>query len=105
MRRSLTEDEQSKVADAIVKHLESSNWKIEHATAGRAWNEPHAAEVPMWWSTYLFRSLLRQSTDGATAVLRSNTSRWPYLENLLETRIAEEGRRAPLNPGGAARMA
>jgi hypothetical protein len=28
MRRSLTEDEQHKVADAIVKHLESSNYKI-----------------------------------------------------------------------------
>jgi hypothetical protein len=29
MRRSLTEDEQHKVADAIVEHLEQSNWKIE----------------------------------------------------------------------------
>jgi hypothetical protein len=29
MRRSLTEDEQHKVADAIVRHLESTNWKIE----------------------------------------------------------------------------
>jgi hypothetical protein len=29
MRRSLTEDEQHKVADAIVQHLESHNWKIE----------------------------------------------------------------------------
>jgi hypothetical protein len=29
MRRSLTEDEQHKVADAIVQHLESTNWKIE----------------------------------------------------------------------------
>jgi hypothetical protein len=29
MRRSLTEEEQDKVADAIVKHLESTNWKIE----------------------------------------------------------------------------
>jgi hypothetical protein len=28
MRRSLTEEEQHKVADAIVKHLESSNYKI-----------------------------------------------------------------------------
>ena len=28
MRRSLTEDEQNKVADAIV-NLQSSNWKIE----------------------------------------------------------------------------
>jgi hypothetical protein len=29
MRRSLTEDEQHKVVDAIVAHLESTNWKIE----------------------------------------------------------------------------
>jgi hypothetical protein len=30
MRRSLSEDEQHKIADAIVVHLEQSNWKIEH---------------------------------------------------------------------------
>jgi hypothetical protein len=29
MRRALTEDEQHKVAGAIVEHLESTNWKIE----------------------------------------------------------------------------
>ena len=29
MRRSLTEDEQRKIAGAIVEHLESHNWKIE----------------------------------------------------------------------------
>jgi len=29
MRRSLTDDEQHKVAGAIVEHLERSNWKIE----------------------------------------------------------------------------
>jgi hypothetical protein len=29
MRRSLTEDEQHKVAGAIVEQLEHSNWKIE----------------------------------------------------------------------------
>jgi hypothetical protein len=29
-RRSLTEDEQHKIAGAIVEHLEESNWKIEH---------------------------------------------------------------------------
>jgi hypothetical protein len=28
MRRSLTEDEQHKVASAIVQRLESANWKI-----------------------------------------------------------------------------
>jgi hypothetical protein len=28
MRRSLTEDEQNKVAEAIVEHLESTNWKV-----------------------------------------------------------------------------
>jgi hypothetical protein len=33
MRRSLTEDEQHKLADAIVVHLEQSNWKIEHGPA------------------------------------------------------------------------
>ena len=31
MRRSLTEEERHRVADAIVEHLESTNWKIEHA--------------------------------------------------------------------------
>jgi hypothetical protein len=29
MRRALTEDEQLKVAGAIVEHLERSNWRIE----------------------------------------------------------------------------
>jgi hypothetical protein len=29
MRRSLTEDEQHKIAGAIVEQLEHSNWKIE----------------------------------------------------------------------------
>jgi hypothetical protein len=29
MRRALTDDEQHKVADAIVEHLESHNWRIE----------------------------------------------------------------------------
>jgi hypothetical protein len=29
MRRSLTEDEQHKVAGAIVEHLEAHNWKNE----------------------------------------------------------------------------
>ena len=29
MRRSLTDDEQHKVAGAILEHLESHNWKIE----------------------------------------------------------------------------
>jgi hypothetical protein len=29
MRRSLTDDEQQKVAGAIVEHLERSNWRIE----------------------------------------------------------------------------
>jgi hypothetical protein len=29
MRRSLNEDEQRTIADAIVIHLEQSNWKIE----------------------------------------------------------------------------
>jgi hypothetical protein len=31
MRRSLSEDEQHKVADAIVEHLEQCNWKIEQS--------------------------------------------------------------------------
>jgi hypothetical protein len=30
MRRSLTEEEQHKIAGAIVEHLERRNWKIEH---------------------------------------------------------------------------
>jgi hypothetical protein len=29
MRRALTDDDQDRVAEAIVKHLELSNWKIE----------------------------------------------------------------------------
>jgi hypothetical protein len=29
MRRSLTEDEQHKVAGVIVEHLESTDWRIE----------------------------------------------------------------------------
>jgi hypothetical protein len=29
MRRSLTDEQQDRVADAIVEHLELSNWKIE----------------------------------------------------------------------------
>jgi ABC-type uncharacterized transport system substrate-binding protein len=29
MRRALSEDEQHKVAGAIVEHLETHNWKIE----------------------------------------------------------------------------
>jgi len=29
MRRSLTEEEQQRVAGAIVEHLEQSNWRIE----------------------------------------------------------------------------
>jgi len=31
--RSLTEDDQRKIAGAIVEHLEQSNWKIEHGPA------------------------------------------------------------------------
>jgi hypothetical protein len=42
MRRSLTDDEQHKVADAIVEHLEKNNWKIEQARTGtrRTWPAP-----------------------------------------------------------------
>jgi hypothetical protein len=29
VRRSLTEDEQHKLADAVVEHLEPNNWKID----------------------------------------------------------------------------
>jgi hypothetical protein len=29
-RRSLTEDQERVIADAIVKHLEKSNWRVEH---------------------------------------------------------------------------
>jgi hypothetical protein len=29
MRRALTEDEQHKIAEKIVAHLESTNWKFE----------------------------------------------------------------------------
>jgi hypothetical protein len=33
MRRALAEDEQHKVASAIVEHLETHNWKIEQGPA------------------------------------------------------------------------
>jgi len=33
MRRSLTEDEYHKMTGAIVDHLESHNWKMEHGPA------------------------------------------------------------------------
>jgi hypothetical protein len=34
MRRSLTEDEQHKIAGAIVQELKQSNWKIEQGPMG-----------------------------------------------------------------------
>ena len=40
MRRSLTDDEQHKVADAIVGHLERSNWRIEQRPV-REGHGPH----------------------------------------------------------------
>jgi hypothetical protein len=40
MRRSLTEDEQHKLAGAIVEHLEQSNWKIEQGPS-REGHGPH----------------------------------------------------------------
>jgi hypothetical protein len=40
MRRSLTDAEQHKVADAIVEHLEKSNWNIEHGPS-REGHGPH----------------------------------------------------------------
>jgi hypothetical protein len=40
MRRSLTEDEQHKIAGAIVAHLEQSNWRIEQGPA-REGHGPH----------------------------------------------------------------
>jgi hypothetical protein len=40
MRRSLTEDEQHKIAGAIVEHLEQSNWKIEQKPT-REGHGPH----------------------------------------------------------------
>jgi hypothetical protein len=33
MRLALTDDEQHKVADAIVEHLETHNWRIEPGPA------------------------------------------------------------------------
>jgi hypothetical protein len=35
MRRSLTEEEQHKIAGAIVEQLEDQNWKIEHGRPPR----------------------------------------------------------------------
>jgi hypothetical protein len=40
MRRSLTEEEQHKIAGAIVDHLESHNWKMEHGPP-RKGHGPH----------------------------------------------------------------
>jgi hypothetical protein len=40
MRGSLTEDEQHKIAGAIVDHLEQSNWKIEQGPS-REGHGPH----------------------------------------------------------------
>jgi hypothetical protein len=40
MRRSLTEDEQHKIAGVIVEHLEQSNWKIEQGPS-REGHCPH----------------------------------------------------------------
>jgi hypothetical protein len=40
LRRSLTEDEQRRIAGAIVDHLEQSNWKIEQGPA-REGHGPH----------------------------------------------------------------
>jgi hypothetical protein len=39
-RRSLTEEEQHKIAAAIVEHLEQSNWKIEQGPP-REGHAPH----------------------------------------------------------------
>jgi hypothetical protein len=36
MRRSLTEDEQHKIAGAMVEELKQSNWKIEQGPMGEA---------------------------------------------------------------------
>jgi hypothetical protein len=40
MRRSLTEEEQQKIAGVIVEHLEQSNWKIEQGPP-REGHGPH----------------------------------------------------------------
>jgi hypothetical protein len=40
MRRSLSEEEQHKIAAAIVEHLEQSNWKIEQGPP-REGHGPH----------------------------------------------------------------
>jgi hypothetical protein len=34
MRRSLTEDQQQRVAEMMVDHLERQNWKFERGPAG-----------------------------------------------------------------------
>jgi hypothetical protein len=45
MRRSLTEEEQHKIAGAIVDHLEQSNWKIEHGPPRGPWAAPHVQVI------------------------------------------------------------
>jgi hypothetical protein len=44
MRRSLTDDEQDRVADTIVKHLELSNWKIEEGRIPDGHGPKHMGE-------------------------------------------------------------
>jgi hypothetical protein len=46
MRRSLSEEEQHKIAGAIVEHLEQSNWKIEQGPPG----EGHGPHLMSKWS-------------------------------------------------------
>jgi hypothetical protein len=33
-RRSLTEDQERVIADAVVKHLERADWRVERGTPG-----------------------------------------------------------------------
>jgi hypothetical protein len=45
MRRSLSEEEQHKIAGAIVEHLEQSNWKIEKGPP----SEGHGPHLMSTW--------------------------------------------------------
>jgi hypothetical protein len=54
-RRVLTDDEQHKVAAAIVEHLEAHNWKIEqgparerHGTNLMGQNQKRLIPLPTW---------------------------------------------------------
>jgi hypothetical protein len=69
LRRSLTGDEQHKVADAIVTHLETN--KLEDRTRAatwRAWHQHHAGEVVMSPPWITVRRLIGAAVGGGEPI-------------------------------------